>query len=99
MGKKMTLEEMRQRDNRLMKQHKAMQEMIRKAEAAEREHIAADIVAACMELSSQMPEDERPALKEIPNLIRKMWYTYYGLIDGSDEKPELSAGLLTEQVR
>ncbi|MCR5684832.1 MAG: hypothetical protein K6G81_05345 [Lachnospiraceae bacterium] len=99
MAKKLTLAEMRERDKQLMAQHKEMQDMIRKAEAAEREHIAADIVQACMEMSEQMPEDIRPEMKDIPNLIRKMWEAYYGLEKGMPEGQEPSAGLPTEEVR
>ena len=83
MAKKMTLEEMRDRDRQLMQQHKEMQERIRKAEAAEREHVATDIVQVCMEMCSSMPEDIRPELKEIPDLIRKMWSAYFPEANGS----------------
>ncbi len=93
MSKKMSLEEMRERDRQLMAQHKEMQELIRKAEAAEREHIASDIVQACVEMANKMPEDIRPDLKEIPDLIRKMWTEYFV------KRPLPSAGLLSEQER
>ncbi len=90
MAKKMTIEEMKERDKQLMLQHKELQDQIKKAEAAEREHAASDIVQACVEVAAKMPEDIRPELKEIPGLIRTMWTEYFL------KRPEPSAGLLSE---
>ena len=99
MAKKMTLEEMRERDKQLMQQHKEMQELIKQAEAAERAHAAAGIVQVCMEMAEQMPDEKRPGLKEIPDLIRKMWRAYYGAGREGDEGQEPRIWVPDEKAR
>ena len=79
MGKKKSLDEMRRLDEKYMRLHKEMQEQIKKAEAAEREHIASEIVQACLDSWNNMPADTRPPLESLPGLIRQMWSSYFSV--------------------